>query len=959
MGAGPDKRVGVCLERSTDLVAALLGVHKAGAAYVPLDPSYPRDRLAVMLADARPVAVLTQESLTGTVPPGIPTVCLDREVEINTYEGGNLDVAVSSGNLAYVIYTSGSTGTPKGVAIEHRSLVNFLASMGKRPGLSASDTLLAVTTVCFDIHALEVFLPLVKGARVVLASRDDARDPVRLIRLLETSGATVMQATPATWQALLAAHWQGNRSLTILCGGEAMPADLAERLLERSAALWNLYGPTETTVWSTLHRVERCGDGPVSIGTPIDNTQVHILDAHGQPVPAGVAGELTIGGAGVARGYLNRPELTAERFLSDPFRSETGARMYRTGDLARRRPVGLLEYLGRLDHQVKVRGFRIELGEIESVLRQHPGVREAVVTAVPDRGAGNRLGAYLVAENEIPSVGELRQYLAGRLPEYMVPAAFVVLPRLPLTPNGKVDRKQLPVPEWTRPEGESSFVEPQTPLERQLAEILADVLGVDRVGRHDDFFELGGNSLLAVGLVVRLRDLFGVDVPVRRVFERPTVEGLAGLLETQTTAEKAVDYAREAILAADVRPGGPPAERTPGDRHLFLTGATGLLGSYLLSELLEQTDATVHCLVRAADEAEGLRRLQKTLEKYHLWRQEYAGRIVAVPGDLDRPLLGLPEEEFERLARRIDTIYHNGAGVNFVKSYAVLHPVNVLGTQEVLRLACRGPVKPVHHISTVSVFGAIGYFTRRPVLMEDDSLNDVRPYLAMDIGYVQSKWVAEQMVWTAKARGIPVSVYRPGLLLGHSVTGVTNPDDFISRIIRGCLEVGCYPQLEEERIQLTSIDYASAAIVALSLKDENLGRAYHIAPPPQDDLTLGELFEMIRDEGHAVDEVPFAQWQQALIEAGTDNALYPLLPLFTEQVHGKMTNLEIYQHTPAYDCRNTVAGLAGTGIEQRRIGPRQVRASLGYYRRAGLLPQAEATVPAVSYPGAWLAASGS
>jgi amino acid adenylation domain-containing protein/thioester reductase-like protein len=969
LGAGPGSLVGVCLERSTDLVATLLGVLKSGAAYVPLDPIYPRERIALMLGDACPIAVVTDSRLVGVLPTGVRAVCVDQEALVaDAGRDRAATLAASPANAAYVIYTSGSTGTPKGVVVEHHNLVNFLNAMRKRPGLSAADSLLAVTTVCFDIHALEIFLPLVTGARIVLASREDARDPVRLTRLLEQTGANIMQATPATWQALLAAGWQGSKSLRILCGGEALPADLASRLLERSAELWNLYGPTETTVWSTIHRVESGERGPISIGRPIDNTQIHILDAHRRAVPVGVAGELYIGGAGVARGYLNRAELTAERFVSDLFVADAAGagafsatpaasvtsrpRLYRTGDLARRRADGTIEYLGRLDHQVKIRGYRVELGEIEAALRSYPAVNEAVVIAWPGHADGQRLAAYIVPQGERPAMEDLRRSLAERLPDYMIPAAITVLDRLPLTHNGKVDRKQLPAPEATRPTTQTAFAEPRTAVERQLAAIWASVLGIDRVGIHDSFVNLGGSSLLAVQAILRVRKEMGVELPVRRLFENPTIAVFAGLIEKTASAgsetpgaEHAIqDYAREVVLAPEIRPNGPRAAQTPGDRHIFLTGGTGLLGAYLLNELLVRTDASIHCLVRAKDPSDGARRLRHTLEKYDLWHPQYAGRLVAVPGDLDRPLLGLSPEDFDRLARRVDSILHNGAQVNFVKSYSVLKPANVGGTHEILRLATHGPVKPVHHVSTVSVFGAIGFFTRQPVLREGDDLDAVKPYLPMDIGYTQTKWVAEQLVWQAKARGVPVAVYRPGLLLGHSTTGITNPDDFISRMIRGCIAIGCYPRLREERIQLTSIDYAASAIVQLTLQDDSLGQAFHIAPPPEHDITLGELFELVRRSGYQLAEVPFRKWQIAITRTCTtgDNPLAPLLPLFTEPAHEGLTNIQIYQHTPAYDCRHTEAALADTDVRFAPIRRAQVRASLAFYVRTGLLPPAAA-----------------
>lgn len=394
LGVGPDVLVGICVERSLEMVIGMLAVLKAGGAYVPLDPSYPQERLHFMLEDAKMPVLLTQKRLVDSLPPlGIEILCLDADGEAG--DAGNPSSPVSSSNLAYTIYTSGSTGKPKGVQIVHSGVVNFLTAMRSRPGMSATDVLLSVTTISFDIAALEIFLPLVVGARLVLVSREVAMDGTQLRSRLESSGATVMQATPATWQLLLEVGWHSHKSLKILCGGEALPRKLASQLLERVSSLWNLYGPTEATIWSTLEPIESENEA-VSIGRPIANTQLYILDSHLQPVPIGVPGELHIGGAGLARGYLNRPELTAEKFIANPFSDRPGDRLYKTGDLARYWPDGKVEYLGRIDNQVKLRGFRIELGEIEAALSQHPNLRESAVVVREDVPGEKVLVAYAV-----------------------------------------------------------------------------------------------------------------------------------------------------------------------------------------------------------------------------------------------------------------------------------------------------------------------------------------------------------------------------------------------------------------------------------------------------------------------------------------------------------------------------------------------------------------------------------
>jgi amino acid adenylation domain-containing protein len=537
LGVGPDVLVGVCVNRSEEMMVAVLGVLKAGGAYLPMDPAYPRDRLALMLEDSRVPVVLSQEGLLGVLPEQLTRVVrLDSDWdEIARQSADDPAAGVVPENLAYTIYTSGSTGRPKGVQVEHRSVINVLSCIRRELGLTASDTLLAVTTLSFDIAAMDVFLPLTTGSRVEVVRREVAADGYELLRKLEESGATFMQATPATWWMLLDAGWKGGRPLTVISTGEALPRDLAEPLLKRCTALWNLYGPTETTIWSALHRVDS-GDGPVPIGRPLDNTTFYLLDERLQPVPIGVAGEAYIGGDGVARGYLNRPGLTAERYTPDPFGSEPGARLYRTGDLARHSPDGTIECLGRTDHQVKVRGFRIEPGEVEAALANHPSVRQAVVVARAEQPGAERLVAYLVADPPLPSVADLRGLLARSLPEFMVPSAFVFLDSLPRTANGKLDRRALPAPDRGRDGSDDGLVEPRDRVEAELRPIWEGVLGVRPIGVRDSFFELGGHSLSAMRLLAQIEKAFGRRVPMATLFQGPTIEQLACALRGEGTA---------------------------------------------------------------------------------------------------------------------------------------------------------------------------------------------------------------------------------------------------------------------------------------------------------------------------------------------------------------------------------------------------------------------------------------
>jgi len=536
VGVLPETLVGMCIERSPDLLVGILGILKADAAYVPLDPKHPVQRLEYMLEDAAVRHLVIQRELQERVPFGSAELTYLDQLGDRQTDGSADAPAVPAGadGLAYVLYTSGSTGRPKGVQIPHSAVVNLLYSIAQKSGFAATDRFLNVTTPTFDISIVELLLPLMVGASVEIVPQDIAVDPAALSMYLETSGATVMQATPVTWQMLVNQGWVGDPDLTILCGGEVLSESLADALCRRSARLLNGYGPTETTIYSTMKWVEprRSATTSIPIGRPLANTQVYVLDAKMQPVPIGVRGELYIGGDGLARGYLNQRELTAEKFVANPFSSQPESRLYRTGDSCRWRADGDLEFLGRLDDQVKLRGFRIEPGEIEAALLEHPEVGQSVVTMREDRPGDKRLVGYVVSvAGQSLSRSELRTHLRGRLPDYMIPTAFVELHSLPLTPGGKIDRRVLPPPDDKGSEFRTGLVPPGSAIERQLAQIWCEVLGLEQVGIHDDFFELGGHSLLATKVVARLKSFLNVNLSLRELFEAPTIVNLAARVE--------------------------------------------------------------------------------------------------------------------------------------------------------------------------------------------------------------------------------------------------------------------------------------------------------------------------------------------------------------------------------------------------------------------------------------------
>jgi myxalamid-type nonribosomal peptide synthetase MxaA len=945
--AGPGAPVAICLPRSADMIIAIVGVLRAGFSYIPLDPDYPAERLAFICRDAGITAVLTRGDLADVLDqPDVPVLRMDDLIidpaiidpAIIDPAPEQSDCPVAASQCAYTIYTSGSTGQPKGVQVSHRNVVNFLESMRQCPGFGPDDVLLAVTSPSFDIAVLEMLLPLATGGRAVVAQPAEVVDGRRLASLLDEHQVTVMQGTPATWQLMLDGGWHGRRSLRALCGGEAFPPALAEALLARCGEVWNMYGPTETTIWSTLHRVaaEDVPAGAIPIGRPIANTTALVLDAGFRPVPPGVLGELCIGGDGVAIGYRQRPGLTADRFVWPA--SLPAQRVYRTGDLARVRPDGIIEFAGRNDHQVKIRGFRIELGEIEAVLGAHPGVARAVAVTAED-GSGDKTVVAYVAQGSQSQLepAKLQAFAGQRLPGYMVPTRILVLPELPLTPNGKVDRSSLPsAGTLTEPDQPAAvrFVAPRTETELAIAAIWRDLLDLPEVGVEDNFFELGGHSLLATKLIFRIQDVLGAELPLTALFEgEPTIARLATLVTegaaAQAGEEQFLDLAAEVRLASDIRP-APGAHRhsVRQPQHIFLTGATGFVGAFLLAELLRTTEASVFCLVRAASAAEGQDRIREAMAEYGIWDPALRDRIIPVPGTLSRPRLGLGKPQWQHLAAMADVIYHCGAEVNFLQKYHALKPANVLGTEEVLRLACDGAVKPVHFVSTIYVFSRFSYPPGTEFFEDMEPVHD----LNYTFGYTQSKWVSEQLVMEAGRRGVPVYVYRLGRVAGHSKTGACQTYDFVWQVTKVGIEMAAAP-IMDMTLDVTPVDYVVSALTHLSRQPELAGQAFHLLSPKQ--VTEAEFVGWLERYGYHGERLTFGDWCQRVVRRAaelSDRTAGALAPFLSGTLP--------LDRMPAahFDQANVERGLAGSTISCPPMSQELLGAYLDYFRDSGYLP---------------------
>ncbi|HEY1011723.1 MAG TPA: amino acid adenylation domain-containing protein, partial [Herpetosiphonaceae bacterium] len=889
--------------------------------YVPLDPAYPAERLRLMLEDSGALAVVTQTALAGRLAEiaaaGPAIVELERAAaEISRQQASPPPPSAAPANLAYLIYTSGSTGRPKGVAIEHRSLANFAAQAVGHYGMTAADRVLQCSSISWDTSAEEIYPTLASGGALLLRDPEMLDSARGFLERCREWRLTVLNLASAFWHELMIdpARDEINQlaalRLVIIGGERANPERVAlwHRHIDPRIRLMNTYGASEATAITTTYDLTaNRAAGPfqeVPIGQPFPGVETLILDDQLQPAADGELGTLHIGGLGLGRGYLSDPALTAAKFIPHPWAPEPGARLYCTGDLARWREDGAIEYFGRRDHQVKIRGHRIALGEIEAALCQHPLVRDAIVLAREDQPGRSYLAAYVVAEQgAAPAAAELSAHLAGRLPAYMLPAAFVALPALPLTPNGKLDRRALPKPAQIHDAGHETAY---TATEAALATIWRELLDLPAVDPAASFFDLGGHSLLAMHLIGRARDALGAELSLQDLLAYPTLGELALLIDggLARPAAEDIDFAAEAQLDPDIGFAGlAPAA---GAQRLLLTGATGFLGAFLLAELARQPGAEIWCLARAAsDEAAG-KRIEASLRGYGLWHDGLAGSIRPLAGDLGQPLLGLDAARFADLAETIDVIYHNGAAVNFVYPYRALKAANVLGTQEAIRLAGTARLKQLHFISTLAVAEAAA--GGEAEVAEETAL----PAIDSDSGYVQSKWVAERLVLEARRRGLPASIYRPDRIAGDSRSGASNGDDFFFRLLAGCAAMGAAPALEL-RERMLPVDFVSQAIAAIARQPEALGQAFHLFHDQPAELEAA--LQALESAGRPVARLPYAEWRARLLAeaAAPDHPLYAFRELFPADP-AELDGLGYHAGRPV-SRRNADAALRRAGLD--------------------------------------------
>ncbi|WP_030254705.1 MULTISPECIES: non-ribosomal peptide synthetase [Streptomyces] len=1009
-GTGPEQVVPVCLERGTDLITAWLGVLKTGGAFLPLDPAHPQRRLARLVEDCGARVVVTD----GHEFPGVAVVRPDgagataAPPDAGAGRGGfrsddgagpggfRSDDGAGPDDLAYLIYTSGTTGRPKGVPVTHRALVFTLDRIVHAYRLAPGERVLQLAVLGSDTALEQVFGALLAGATVVLGGGGTGGGtwaPTELVRRLPGLGLAAADFTPAYGHHvldLLPPGGPGPDGLRlVVVGGDVVHADDCRTCLDRlpGTRLLNAYGVTEAAVTSTLCEVtaELLGDGagggsggpaaPVPIGRPLPGVRVHVLDARLRPVRPGEKGQIHLGGPGLARGYWRSPGLTAESFLPDPYAPLPGERMYRTGDAGRWREDGQLEILGRFDDQVKVRGHRVDPAEIEAVLAAHPDVRQARVAADGAAADGSRAltAYYTLAPGSVGGAEAIRAFLAERLPEYLVPAAFVPLEAMPLTVAGKIDRRRLPhasvraalrAAPGTAGEGETrggtgtggredaegGAGGARDAVQEAVGQLWAELLGAETVGPDDDFFALGGTSLLAMEMLARARILFGIDVgrvrtltrtllrePVLRAFARALQEaradggtGTGGGARTGPgggagvgagtdvgagagSGEAAVDWFAEARLTEPVGQSWSPAPSRAEPAEILLTGATGFCGAHLLHALLATTRARIHCLVRAPDEEHALERLRATQQRF--LRHDLAdSRVVPLVGDLTRARIGLTERQFDWLAGNLDAVYHLGGQVNFLYPYHQLRDANVGGTREIVRLAGHSRGIPVHYLSTLAVlagFGAAGVdkVTERTPLAHPERIG---------VGYVESKWVAEQLLHNAAAAGLPVTVLRTNDVTGDLASGVMNTGTELCALIKYLADSGSCPDVRL-LLDFVPADRFTGAIAHIAAHAPADGEVYHLTSPRPG--VLADLADRLRARGHRIAQLPYGEWVQGLVRFAAGNPTHPIapfVPLFVDRAPGSELSIsEMYFRPtfPLFDRANADAALAGSGIE--------------------------------------------
>ncbi|WP_129311568.1 amino acid adenylation domain-containing protein [Streptomyces sp. L2] len=965
-GVGMGDIVAVALERSVEGYVAILGILRLGAVYLPVDLAFPPGRIEGILADADCRWAVTSQRYAHLLPSKVTAVDIGR---LPQAVAPPVPGELSAESPAYVLYTSGSTGEPKGVIIAHRGIVRLVRNTDLI-GFTADDVVCGTVNLTFDLSVLDLFGPLLNGARLFVPAKETLLSAAALDRVLAQHRVTVMWLGAALFHQMAAQRPEMFRNLRcLIAGGDALNPGAVRAILDkgRPGQLIDGYGPTENTSLSTAHIVE---DLPpeaesVPIGRPISNSTAYVVRTDGTLADVGEEGELWVGGDGVALGYLNEPGLTAERFVPDRFSPDGHGLLYRTGDMGRWRADGVIEFLGRRDRQMKLGGFRVELREIEIVLAAHPQVKEAVVEVRETAGENKRLLGWVVAGDDaerrtLPML--LRQYLRDRLPVFMVPHEIKTVDAMPINASGKVDRATLLSDDSQTDIPLAENERPQDGTERAVAEVWQLVLGITAVRRTDDFFGLGGTSLQAAQVAAAISHRVALDARhgrylIRTLLDNATVvsftERIDSLLagSTDPVAEPAVDFAREAQLPGTLRFDAPLVADVCDPHRVLLTGATGFQGGFLLDQLVKSGVREVWCLVRASDADAARRRLAGRMRRYGLDYDAVKDHVIPVPGDISRPRLGLSDEAFDDIARSVDAIVHSGSLINFAYPYSSMKRTNVDGVLTLLDLATTHRRKPFHHVSTIITLVGFGTADVRYV-MEDQPLAHAE---RISLGYAESKWVAERLVSEAAARGLPVSIYRPYEISGTRDRGIWNTDTLMCAWFRTIAETGLAPDVELP-LDFVPVDYTAEAIVHILHTQRPDGRVYNLTNPHDGRLSL--LVDRLRHMGYRVKKIPYGEWVDMVTELTREDPHHPMtafMPMFNEgAADTAITVKEMYfaEIFPQFSRTNLERATQGAGLDLPSVDATLIDLYLRYFVESGFLtpppssPDRAALIPA-------------
>lgn len=936
--------IACCQDQSAERIITLLGIIKSGAAYVPLDTGYPSERIQTILNDTKPKFLIVSESVD---PEMINTseqqVLFIGEMLANPVE--HIQPVYSHthtpSDLVYVIHTSGTTGTPKGVLIEHRSLGNFITEYGQLLNLNEKDRTLQFSPYNFDGSVIDLWIPLTKGATVHLYPNNKLLGD-HLAEFLSLHSITVIPFISPSVLSTISGTMELPILKTIGTGAETCPPQVS-RYWKQRVKLINMYGPTEATVAVNTFIFDDIHPGN-TIGTAIKNTRLYVLDSYLRPVPDGVTGELYISGIQLSRGYLNQPDLTDEKFITNPFAGENGiySRMYRTGDQAKILSDGMLQYTGRSDHQVKVRGYRIELSEIENTLRQIKGIKNAVVHIHTASETEKSLRAFVAAD---APVSHIKAELSRKLPSYMIPHEIYMIDAIPVKSNGKTDMESLNLhasvsmtETW-----EITEEEPANEYERIIKEIWTDVLQCRISGMSDDFFSLGGHSIQLTKLYNKLFQKFPNTITLSELYLNSTIRKLARLIEERESGTDIKNYSlgmdplsfeikRDAMVSAEqfkFHVSGKGNFTDP--KAILLTGVTGFVGIHILTELLHSTQAAIHLLIRARDEDHARERLFATMESQLIPSEVYDPKRISIHvGDLAQPFLGLSSEQYNELAQTVDVVHHAGSAVNFIQPYSYMKAANVDALHTLIQFVTTHQLKQLSLLSTVGVFSWEHYFTKPQLIREDTDTRTAFKYLSRDMGYIQSKWVMEQVAAEAIQQGVPIIIFRLGYVFCHSQTGATARYQWWGSLIKTCIQLKCYPILMDQKEELIMVDFVGKAVAHISRNPDAAGNIFHLSPEPEDNMTVTEFFELLRREfNFELTPVPFTEWR-SLWEHDENSPLYPLLNLFKFEAYDGKSIIEIHQNTPDFDISNTKNFFSESGIENKTVQRDNVEAFCKY-----------------------------